>query len=182
MGLFFAVVWVVLWSLISDNSFMGTLIGALVAGSIYGAVMGPWLGRLQRRSDDALGDSSSRQRREAGRAVWRGVPPQDPGVRALSVRLIEHRLRVAMRNRRWTMPIFAFFAILEGWQAVDSGGWAWWLAAAFFTAFFVIAFLEPHRLRRRLNLLQEPRSPGAQECGAGGAKGQYGNGFVDRWF
>jgi hypothetical protein len=154
MGLFFAAFLAIMGVLTTDSSITGTLIGALVAGTFYGALMGPVVGRLQRRADDALGDASPRQRREASRAAWRGAPPQDPDARALSLRLVEHRLQLAVRNRRWTTPIFAFFAVLEAWQALDDGAWGWWLAATFFAVFFVVACAEPRRLSRRLQLLR----------------------------
>ncbi|PRY11413.1 hypothetical protein [Kineococcus rhizosphaerae] len=151
VGVVFAVVQLASWPFLQGGSLTGALVGALIAGVLFGTGTGLWMRRLDRRPAPAgLGTLEEPDRRAVLRAAWRGPRPRDERVRRAAVGLVEHRLGTAVRNRRWEVPVFVAFAVLEAGTALADGGWGWWLAVALFVAFALVAVLEPRRLRRRL--------------------------------
>lgn len=102
----------------------------------------------------AVADFSPEIVRTARRFVWRGAIPEDPLVRAATVRLIDHLL---VQNRRWgtfALVVCALATVLYVALAVSSGSPWWWAAAAGFAGMLGFGVFGPRWLKRRADRMR----------------------------
>jgi Flp pilus assembly protein TadB len=146
-----------IWGVLQGDRWQAALIGGAVGGLIFGAVMGPFAHRMYARQRQAVGTTSRDVERAAGRASWRGPVPDDPEVRAVALKLIDHQLGELRRRRTLTLVSFASFSALYVVIALAWSPW-WWLAAAFFAVMLAMTVGLPGHLRRRADLLRKADS------------------------
>jgi Flp pilus assembly protein TadB len=134
-----------------DRDVPSMLVGASVGALVFGIVIGRLTARHARRDRAEAGDLRPHELRTARRAAGRGAVPKDPRIRQVALRIVEHRTRTVVRQRRWAVPMFAVLIVLSLVLAIDS---RWWLLA---TAVYALGlagqWFSPWWLRRRGALL-----------------------------
>lgn len=130
---------------------------AALATGLGGAVLGATLVHGQiRRQTESVGVLPPRVRRSAGRASLWGPVPEDPETRASALALARHSLAERERSRVLGVVSALVIAAMLVNLALRASPW-WWVAVAAHVGLFAYAFLVlPRRLRRRIELLQEP--------------------------
>lgn len=131
------------------SSVLASVIGGAVLAVVFGSAMSFWMVRYRNAERVTVGASGAARHRAAERSLTGRSAPVDPSVQAAAVRLGEHRLQRAERQRRWAMPLFGVGAMFYVAAGVVGSPW-WWTSAAFFAAMLALTAYEVRLLRRRL--------------------------------
>lgn len=158
-GLLFTLIFAAGAAITGHETFTSTLPGALIAGVVFGALMGPASARMRQRLLAGLpAQASPEQQRAGARAARRGPVPSDPVIQQVAVHLVQRRLQEARHGRVRQLLTFGAFTLVYLGLALVWSRW-WLLAAALFSLFLVLAWVEPARLQHRLGRLTGQERP-----------------------
>jgi hypothetical protein len=144
--------------LVEDADFARAFVPAAVFSVVMGLLVTLALKYRWRAEGRAVGDVGDEVRRAAIGASVKGPVPTDPEVRAVALRLAEHRLEQIRRTRVWILVSTALVVVGNVISAIYSP-WRLLFLAIYLPSMLIGWFVVPKQVRARIALLSEPQEP-----------------------